>query len=273
YAHQDLPFEKLVERLRPERSLARHPLFQVMLAFLSDGEAGLDLPGLRAEPAPVGVGIAKFDLHLSMVEHRNADGAPDGISAALEYSTDLFERTTAEALGARLVRLLETVTAHPDRRLSGTDLLDPADRRRVLTDWNTTNGATTGECVPALVERQVADTPDDVALVHEGAELTYAELNARANRLARHLVALGAGPERIVALALPRSVELVVALLAVLKTGAAYLPVDTEYPAARITQMLSDAEPVCVVTVPGACEGIPAHLGRTDPAGGRGLPA
>ncbi|MFF5491849.1 amino acid adenylation domain-containing protein, partial [Streptomyces virginiae] len=270
YAHQDLPFEKLVERLRPERSLARHPLFQVMLAFLSDGEAQLDLPGLRATPAPVGVGIAKFDLHLSMVEHRSADGGPAGIQAALEFSTDLFERSTAEAVTRRLLHLLEQVTADPDRPLSGIDILDPAERQRLLTDWNTTNGAQNDECIPAMLERQVAHTPDGVALVHEGDRLTYAELNARANRLARRLVARGAGPEQIVALALPRSVDLVVALLAVLKTGAAYLPVDTEYPAARITQMLGDAAPVCIVTVPGACDGVPEGLDRLDPSDSTG---
>ncbi|MBB1245413.1 amino acid adenylation domain-containing protein, partial [Streptomyces durbertensis] len=267
YAHQDLPFEKLVERLRPERSMSRHPLFQVMLAFLSDGDTRLELPGLRAEPAPVGVGIAKFDLHLNMVERRAADGGPGGVDGALEFSTDLFERRTAEALCRRLSHLLEAVAAAPDRPLSRLPLLEPAEREMMLNEWNnSTNGVVGDECVPALVERQVARTPDGLALVHEDARLTYAELNDRANRLARRLVALGAGPERVVALALPRSVELVTSLLAVLKTGAAYLPVDTEYPAARITTMLEDAEPVCVVTTPDACEGLPAGLRTMDPA-------
>ncbi|WP_089156238.1 amino acid adenylation domain-containing protein [Micromonospora sp. NBS 11-29] len=266
YAHQDLPFEKLVERLAPERSLARHPLFQVMLSFLSDGQTHLDLPGLRAAATPVGVGIAKFDLHLSMVERRGADGAPAGVDGALEFSADLFDRTTAEALASRFVRLLAAVTADADVPLGAIELLDPAERRRLLIDWNTT-GRPPGadERVHRLFERQAARTPDAVALVHDAAEVTYADLNARANRLARRLVGHGAGPERIVALALPRCVELVVALLAILKTGAAYLPVDTEYPAERIGGMLDDAEPVCVVTVPGACAGIPARLDRVRP--------
>ncbi|MGV4982339.1 amino acid adenylation domain-containing protein [Streptomyces sp. NRAIS4] len=268
YAHQDLPFEKLVERLRPERSLARHPLFQVMLAFLSDGEAQLELPGLKAAAAPVGVGIAKFDLHLSLVERRSADGAPAGIEAALEFSTDLFERGTAEALATRLVRLLDAVTAEPDRPIGTVQVLDAAEQRRLLTDWNTTDGASTDVHVAELFQRQVARTPRDVALVHEAAALTYAELNARANVLARHLVAQGAAPGEIVALALPRSVELITALLAVLKTGAAYLPVDTEYPAERIARMLDDARALCVITTPGACDGIPAGLPRIHPHDG-----
>jgi pristinamycin I synthase-3/4 len=271
YAHQDLPFEKLVERLSPERSLARHPLFQVMLAFLSDGRTHLDLPGVHATPAPVGVGIAKFDLHLSLVERRTADGAPAGVDGALEFSTDLFDRGTAEALAARFVRLLGAVLAAPDLPIGAADVLEPAERHRLLADWTAARRPPAAGRVHDLLERQATRTPTGVALVHEATELTYAELNARANRLARYLVGCGAGPERIVALALPRSVELIVALVAILKTGAAYLPVDTEYPAERIGQLLGDADPVCVVTVPGACEGIPEHLRRVAPEAGGDL--
>ncbi|MEU0678197.1 amino acid adenylation domain-containing protein, partial [Streptomyces sp. NPDC006172] len=202
YANQDVPFEKLVERLRPERSLSRHPLFQVMLAFQNSGEARLSLPGLTAEALPVGVGIAKFDLHLSMVELRAGDGAPGGIRAALEYSTDLFERATAEALTDRLLRLLAAVAADPAARVSRIELLDAAERHRVLEEWNATEEAerTADLRVPELFECQVARTPDAVALVHDAESLTYAELNARANRLARYLIERGAGPERVVAL-------------------------------------------------------------------------
>ncbi|MEU3891392.1 amino acid adenylation domain-containing protein [Streptomyces sp. NPDC029041] len=249
YAHQDVPFEKLVERLRPERSLARHPLFQVMLAFQNSGEARLALPGLTAEALPVGVGVAKFDLHLSMVEQRAGDGAPGGVRAALEYSTDLFERTTAEALVERLLRLLGAVADDPGITLGRIELLDPAERRRVLEDWNETEaGKRAADArVPELFEHQVARTPTAVALVHGVESLTYAQLNARANRLARYLVERGAGPERIVALRLPRSLDLYVAVLAVLKSGAAYLPVDTSYPAERIAFMIGDARPALVL--------------------------
>ncbi len=167
YAHQDVPFEKLVERLRPERSLSRHPLFQVMLAFQNSGEARLDLPGLTAEALPVGVGVAKFDLHLSMVELRSGDGAPGGIRAALEFSTDLFERGTAEALAERLLRLLRAVADAPDTTIGRLELLSPDERRRVLTGWNTTEAPrpAPGTRVPELFEAQVARTPDAVALV------------------------------------------------------------------------------------------------------------
>ncbi|MFF5343860.1 amino acid adenylation domain-containing protein [Streptomyces althioticus] len=250
YAHQDVPFEKLVERLRPERSLSRHPLFQVMLAFQNSGEARLDLPGLTAQALPVGVGIAKFDLHLSMVELRSGDGGPGGIRAALEFSTDLFERSTAQALAERLLRLLRAVAGDPDTSIGRLELLGPDERRRVLTDWNTTDapGPAPGTRVPALFEAQVARTPDAVALVVGGESLTYAELNARANRLARWLVERGAGPERVVALRLPRCAGLYVAVLAVLKAGAAYLPVDVSYPEERIALMLQDASPALVLT-------------------------
>ncbi|MEU3838524.1 amino acid adenylation domain-containing protein [Streptomyces sp. NPDC028635] len=249
YAHQDVPFEKLVERLRPERSLARHPLFQVMLAFQNSGEARLDLPGLNAEAVPVGVGVAKFDLHLSMVEQRAGDGSPGGIRAALEYSTDLFERATAEALTERLLRLLRAVADDPDTTIGRLELLDAGEHRRVLTDWNTTDAPRppAGVRVPELFERRVGVVPDAVALVVGEESWSYARLNARANRLARWLVERGAGPERVVALRLPRSVELYVALLAVLKAGAAYLPVDVGYPAERVASMLAETDPVLVL--------------------------
>ncbi|MFH8930913.1 amino acid adenylation domain-containing protein [Streptomyces pristinaespiralis] len=249
YAHQDVPFEKLVEKLRPERSLSRHPLFQVMLAFQNSGEARLALPGLDARALPVGVGVAKFDLHLSMVELRTGDGRPGGIQAALEYATDLFDRTTAQALVDRLLRLLAAVADDPGLTVGRVELLDPAERHRVLQDWNTTPGGDGAARTPVteLLERQAARTPDAVALVHDDGRLTYAELHARANRLARHLITLGAGPEQIVALRMPRSLDLYVALLAVLKTGAAYLPVDISYPAERIAFMIEDARPVTVL--------------------------
>ncbi|MFI7011779.1 amino acid adenylation domain-containing protein [Streptomyces sp. NPDC050145] len=258
YANQDVPFEKLVERLRPERSLSRHPLFQVMLAFQNSGEARLALPGLAAEALAVGVGVAKFDLHLSMVELRAGDGAPGGVRAALEYSTDLFERGTAQALVDRLLRLLAAVADEPGTRVSRIELLDPAERRRVLEDWNETEATrpTEDARVPELFERQVARTPDAEALVHGDASLTYAELNARANRLARYLVERGVGPESVVALRMPRSLDLYVALLAVLKAGGAYLPVDVSYPAERIAFMLEDAAPALVLdAMPSGLEG------------------
>ncbi|GAA2515988.1 hypothetical protein GCM10010423_04260 [Streptomyces levis] len=250
YAHQDVPFEHLVEALNPPRSLARHPLFQTMLTLHNNAEPRLDLPGLRVSPALAEAGAAKFDLTFDLVEARGPAGEPEGLGGRLEYSTDLFDHDTVELLAARFVRVLAAVADEPGRRIGELEILDGAERERVLVEWNDTARAVPGATLPELFEAQVSRTPDAVAVVTEDVTLTYAQLNARANRLAHALMAQGAGPERVVAVALPRSVELVVALLAVLKSGAAYLPVDAEYPAERIQSMLDEARPVCVVDDP-----------------------
>ncbi|MFI8194719.1 amino acid adenylation domain-containing protein, partial [Streptomyces sp. NPDC085946] len=247
YAHQDVPFEHLVEALNPPRSLARHPLFQTMLTLHNNAEPRLDLPGLRVSPDLAEAGAAKFDLTFDLVEARGPAGEPEGLRGRLEYSTDLFDQDTVESLAARFVRLLEMVAADPGRRVGELELLDGAERERVLVGWNDTARAVAGSTLPELFEAQVARTPDAVAVTADQRTFTYARLNAWANRLAHALIEQGAGPERVVAVALPRSVELVVALLAVVKSGAAYLPVDAEYPAERIRSMLDDARPVCVV--------------------------
>ncbi|GAA3086404.1 amino acid adenylation domain-containing protein [Streptosporangium carneum] len=247
YAHQDLPFERLVEVVNPERSLSRHPLFQVMLVLNNTGDrSGADdaASALDVSRHPVGLDTAKFDLLLSMAE-REEQG---GLRATLEYSADLFEEDTVRLLAARLVRLLEGVVADPARPVGDVDLLDPAERRMLLDDYNDTARETPQDCLPALFAAQAARTPQAVAVVAGEESLTYAELDARSNRLARTLLARGAGPERFVALHLPRSADLVVAVLAVLKTGAAYLPLDPDYPAERLEFMLTDAAPHLVVT-------------------------
>ncbi|MFE2753052.1 amino acid adenylation domain-containing protein, partial [Actinosynnema sp. NPDC059335] len=264
FAHQDVPFERLVEVVNPVRSLAHHPLFQVMLAFTGPTDLDVELPGLTATPERADAGTAKFDLTFSVAERPDAGG----VDVGLEFATDVFDRATAESLLARLVRVLEAGVEEPDVPIGRLDVLDPAERHRVLVEWNDTARAVPDATLPELFEARVRRSPDATAVVFEGQSVTYAELNARANRLAHHLLDRGAGPERVVGLALPRSTDLVVAILAVLKTGAAYLPLDADHPAERIDFMLADARPVTVLTSADAPAGGPGH----DP-GTRARPA
>ena len=220
YAHQDLPFERLVEELNPARSLARHPLFQVMLVLQNQARRSFALPGVVSTPEAIGTQTAKFDLSVNLSERRGADGVADGLVGRLDYAADLFDRATVEALGARLVRLFEAIASDPLRPVGGIDILAPAERAQLLEEWNDTAHAVPAATLPELFEAQVARTPDAVALVFEDTALSYAELNTRANRLAHLLIGEGVGPESIVALALPRSLEMVVGLLGILKAGA-----------------------------------------------------
>ncbi|RSS85584.1 AMP-binding protein, partial [Streptomyces sp. WAC05950] len=233
-------------------SLARHPLFQVMLLLQGAGRAGgpgetpLDLAGLPAAVEPVGGCVAKFDLSIAMGESFDADGAPAGLECAIDFATDLFDRETVEAVAARFGRLLTAVAARPDRPIGRADLLGADERAELLADGPALPPAV--PLLPAAFEAQAARTPDATALVAGDTRLSFAELNARANDLAHRLTAAGAGPETLVALALPRSAETVIALLAVLKAGAASLPLDAGYPADRTAAMLADASPALAVT-------------------------
>ncbi|WP_140158059.1 non-ribosomal peptide synthetase [Micromonospora sp. NBS 11-29] len=273
YAHQEMPFEKLVETLNPQRSLARNPLFQVLLAFQSMPEAQPALAGLTASVEPVAVGFAKFDLALAVAQRRDADGTR-WIDGDWEFNSDLFERETVEALGARLTRVLETVTADPDRRISEVPVLTGAEHDRLVRQWNDTRRDVPDGTWPDVFEQRVRATPDATALVYEGVETSYAALNARANRLARVLIRRGVGPEQVVALFLPRGPDLVVAVLAVLKAGGAYLPVDPDYPAERIAYLLGDAHPAVVLSVGPLAHLLPPSPGHllVDREPGDGLP-
>ncbi|MFD0489140.1 condensation domain-containing protein [Saccharopolyspora spinosporotrichia] len=191
YAHQDVPFERLVEVLNPPRSMAHHPLFQVMVLFQNNAEAELDLPGLRASFHDIGSGSSKFDLDFDFREDYAADGTPLGMAGLIEYATDLFDRDTVAAMGQRLVRLLDAVVADPDRPVDDIDLLSAAERRALMPTVR--DADTEARTIPALFAEQVRRTPDATALVFEDQRLTYAELDARANRLARALVERGAG--------------------------------------------------------------------------------
>ncbi|MFJ7281055.1 amino acid adenylation domain-containing protein, partial [Kitasatospora sp. NPDC098663] len=250
FAHQDVPFEHLVEALNPARSLAHHPLFQTILAVQNAPMGEFALPGLQVSAFAVPTGTAKFDLGFNLSERFGPDGSPAGIVGVVEYATDLFDRSTVEALVRRWTLLLEAVTADPGRSIGGIDLLDSDERHRLLERGNATDREVGAVPVPQAFAAQAAATPDAPALVSGDVGLTYRQLNVWANRFAHALVARGVGPEQVVAVALPRSVESVVAVLGVLKAGAAYLPVDPAYPAARIAYMLGDARPALVVDDP-----------------------
>ncbi|TGA85101.1 non-ribosomal peptide synthetase, partial [Streptomyces palmae] len=255
YDHQDLPFNRLVEALNPERTLNSHPVFQVMLAYQNNAEAQADFPGLTSEVRRPWIGAARFDLTFEVVESGDTGGE---LAGSLEFNADVFDRHTAEAIAARLVGLLNAAVADPDAPLSSLDILRSNERASLLGEWNGDAPAVSECTAAALFEAQVERAPDAVALLSaDGIRLTYAELDARANRLAHHLVAQGIGPESFVALALPRSVELVVAALAVWKAGAAYLPVDPEYPTERIAYMLGDARPPLTLAVKAVAERVP----------------
>jgi len=273
-ARQDLPFERLVEVMNPARSPARHPLFQVMIGDEDVGGVDWQLPGLRTRAEPVPAVNAKFDLTLGVCQHRGDGGAPAGIQAHFEYATDLFDQATVRALAARLTRLLRQAARDPGRRISQLAVLTAAERRRLLRDWNDTARPVPAATLPELFEQQAARTPHAPAVISGDAELTYADLNRRANRLARHLIALGAGPERLVAIAMPRSADLITAVLAVLKSGAAYVPVDPGYPAERIAFMLAESAPAAVLTTAAVAAALPGGLPLLvldDPAMAAGL--
>ncbi|QIB41839.1 non-ribosomal peptide synthetase [Streptomyces aureoverticillatus] len=245
YDHQDAPFERLVEMLNPERSTAYHPLFQTMFTWETHRSVTLGLRGgLTARCTALPTPTAKFDLEFSCF----ADPDEPGLSVSLEYATELFDRSTAEAVAARYVRLVRHLVDAPERPVALADVLEAGERALVLGTFNETAAETPELGIAGLVERRAAATPDALAVVHDDTELTYAELDARAGLLARELVARGAGPERVVGLALPRSADLVVAMLGILKSGAAYLPIDPRYPSTRLDHILRDARPCLVLT-------------------------
>ncbi|MCY9188430.1 amino acid adenylation domain-containing protein [Bacillus mojavensis] len=248
YENQDLPFERLVEVLNPVRSRATHPLFQVMLAFQNTPDAELNLPGTESSLRIHSVGSAKFDVTLEISESRLDDGTPNGLEGLLEYSTDLFKRETVQALADRLLRLLEAAEAAPDQKIGSLDILASEERSITATDWQSVSEKIPQACLPELFEKQAVSSPDSIAVVYKDKAMSYTELNERANRLARLLISKGVGTEQFVALALPRSLDMTVGLLAVLKAGAAYLPLDPDYPADRIAFMLNDARPAIIIT-------------------------
>jgi amino acid adenylation domain-containing protein len=257
FSHQDMPFEKLVEEIEPERSLSHNPLFQVMFIVQNAPREKLALNSLVTSPVVAEGKVALFDLTLLMEEQ------PQGLQATLQYSTDLFDAVTVERLMDHFQRLLEGAVANPDQRLSELQLLSEQEREQVLVEFNDTQRAFPGEvCVHQLFEQQAAATPAAIALVFGEQEVSYGELNSRANQLGHHLRRLGVGPEVVVGICVERSIEMVVGLLAVLKAGGAYLPLDPGYPPERLSFMLADARPAVLLTTQRVNEGLPLHESR-----------
>ncbi|HLL47807.1 MAG TPA: condensation domain-containing protein, partial [Longimicrobiaceae bacterium] len=244
HAHQELPFERLVEELGVRRDLAHTPLFQVMFTLDVDAAGGgaPRLGGMETERLEVGTATTKFDLLLAMADEGGR------LTGALEFRTDLFEAATGKRMTEQLGVLLEAMAADPERRLSGVEWVAPAERRLLVEGWNRTARDYPRESVHALFAEQAARTPDAVALSFQGGSLTYAELDRRANQLAHHLRRRGVGAEARVGVCMERSPELVAALLGVLKAGGAYVPLDPAYPAARLAYLLADSDVAAVLT-------------------------
>ncbi len=243
YAHQELPFEKLVEELQPERNLSHHPLFQVMFTLQNAKPTPPEIPGLRFEPLALANETAKFDLTLALTETAVA------LNGALEYNTDLFDATTMARLVSHFQNLLRQLAANPDRPIGALDILGQAEKEQLLVAWNDTAVPLSPyTALHHLVEAQAARTPNATAVQGSKHNFTYAELNGRANQLARYLQRLGIGPESRVGVLMERTPEMVVALLGILKAGGAYLPLDPAYPAERLAYILQDAAASILIT-------------------------
>jgi amino acid adenylation domain-containing protein len=243
YAHQDLPFERLVDTLQPERDLSRSPLFQVMFVLQNEPLPPLELAGLKLTPVHVHSGTAKFDLMLSMEE------GSDGLSGFVEYNADLFDAATVARMLAHFQTLLEGIVAHPEERLSQLPLLTEAERHQVLVEWNDTRADyPKDKCVHQLFEEQAERTPDRVAMIFEDEQMTYRQLDQAANQLAQQLRELGVGPGVLAGLCLERSTRLLVGLLGILKAGGAYVPLDPAYPRERLAFMLEDSQASLLLT-------------------------
>jgi amino acid adenylation domain-containing protein len=267
--HQELPFETLVEALRPDRSLSHNPLFQAMFSFHDSPIPELRLPGLDVEVAPgLSNGSAKFDMNVIAIpraEQRIGQGRAgdeDGITLVWEYSSDLFDAATIDAMAAQYRTLLEAAAAAPDTPVSRLPLVAPEERAALLAAGRGTRAFPVAETLHARFERRVRETPEAGAVTFDGESLSYAELNARANRLAHRLRALGVGPETRVGVCLERSTELVAAVLGVLKAGGGYVPLDPAYPEERIAFVLQDAGVPVLVTETALLGHLPAHAAR-----------
>jgi amino acid adenylation domain-containing protein len=260
YAHQELPFERLVDALQPERNLGHAPVFQVMLALQNLPASALELQGITLESLVLDSGRAQFDLSLFFYPGLAEDG---GLLARLEYARDLFDPATAERLLGHVRNLLEGIAEDPERRLSELPLLAGAERRELLERGQGPAPAIPPRLLQQLCEASAAERPDATAVSCDGGELSYRELNSRANRLAHHLRRLGVAPESLVAVCLERTPTLPVALLGVLKAGGAYVPLDPGYPADRLAWVLEDSRAALLLTESGLAPQLPPHAGRT----------
>ncbi|MFG3497629.1 amino acid adenylation domain-containing protein [Streptomyces sp. NPDC047928] len=247
FSHADVPFESVVEKLNPTRSLSRNPLFQVMVGYHARTGGELELPGLRVDHVPFRIRSAKFDLVFSFTEQTSADGDTGSLSCRLEFATELFDQETAERIGDRLRRLAAALVQAPEQPLSQAEILAGDERRLVLEGFNGTPRQVDEASLPALFAQRLAERPDAVAVVERSRSVTYAQLDARADRIARLLAARGVGAESVVGVAVPRSVDMVATVVAALKLGAAFLPLDLVHPGDRLTYMIEDSGAALVV--------------------------
>ncbi|NER81866.1 MAG: AMP-binding protein, partial [Leptolyngbya sp. SIO1D8] len=254
YANQDLPFERLVEELQPERDADRNPLFQVSFDFQNTPKVGFELPGLTITPFEIERTRALFDLHLDITE------TDSKLECFWEYNTDLFERSTVKRMAGHFETLLEAITANPQQRVSELPLLSEPEQHQLLVEWNQTQVEYPQEsCIHELFAAQVEQTPDAIALVFKEQQLTYAELNRRANQVAHYLKKQEVKPEVLVGICVERSLEMVIGVLGILKAGGAYVPLDPAYPAERLKYMLSDAQVSVLLTTGQLRQQLPEH--------------
>ncbi|MHC0066354.1 amino acid adenylation domain-containing protein [Nostoc sp. UIC 10890] len=257
YAHADITFERLVEELHPERHLSQTPLFQVMFDWLEDSKKDLMLPDLTLKWLQNHSQTAKFDLTLSVV-----DANPE-LWGWWEYSTDLFDAATIDRMIGHFTNLLEAIVTHPEKRLLDLPLLTETERQTLLLDWNdTTINYPQDKCIQELFEAQVERTPDAVAVVFEEEQLTYRQLNVKANQLAHHLQTLGVKPEVLVGICVERSLDMIIGLLGILKAGGAYLPLDPSYPQERLAFILEDSQVAVLLTQASLMEVMPQHKAK-----------
>ncbi|MEC4812178.1 MAG: amino acid adenylation domain-containing protein [Scytonema sp. PMC 1069.18] len=253
YVNQDLPFEKLVEELQPERSLSYNPLFQVMFTLTNAPNQALELPGLSIAPIEVENFTSKFDLTLFVTE------TEQGLHCGWEYNTDLFEDSTIARMNGHFQILLEAIVANPQQNINKLPLLSPTEKHQLLLEWNHTQVDYPHKCIHELFEEQVKRTPDAIAVVFENQQLTYQELNHRANQLAHYLKTLGVKPDVPVGICVERSLEMVVGVLGILKAGGAYVPLDSAYPQERLSFMLGDSQATVLLTTEELVTVLPEH--------------
>ncbi len=257
YAHQDLPFDLLVEELQPQRNLSYTPVFQVMFVLQNTPMSALELPDLTISLLAIDNGSAKFDLTLEVTE------TPQKLFANLEFNTDLFEESTIKRMAGHFQTLLKEIIANPKLRLSELSLLTESEKRQLLLEWNDTQAEyPQQQCIHQLFEAQVERTPDSIAVVFEDQQLTYRELNTRANQLAHYLQALGVKPEVLVGICVERSLDMVIGLLGILKAGGAYVPLDLTYPQERLAYMLEDTSVSVLVTQARLVETLPSYKAK-----------
>ncbi|TRU33563.1 MAG: amino acid adenylation domain-containing protein [Microcystis aeruginosa Ma_MB_F_20061100_S20] len=258
YDHQDLPFEMLVEKLQIERHLDRNPLTQIVFALQNAPSSPWDLPGLNIEEIPSGLDSVRVDLEVYLWD------APEGLGGFCSYNRDLFDAETIVRMMTHFKTLLAAIVENPRQSVASLPLLNPEEEYQLLEGWNETKSDYSyNKCIHQLIEEQAARTPDTVAVVFENQQLTYAELNSRANQLADYLRSLGVETEVIVGLCVERSLDMIVALIGILKAGAAYLPLDPEYPQERLQFMLEDSQVPLLLTQSSLIDKLPNHQAKT----------